>query len=82
VVHPLDFMIQLVLHNSFSWFFEATCWNLILVYELPHWIPIILLVFLLHQLNQPIWNEVIWKQNLTFGIHFAITSKIGERKIC
>jgi hypothetical protein len=25
VVRPLDFMIQLVLHNSFSWFFEATC---------------------------------------------------------
>jgi hypothetical protein len=64
----------------FLGFFEATCWNLILVYELPRWIPIILLAFLLHQLNQLIWNEVISKQTLTFGIHFAITSKIGERK--
>jgi hypothetical protein len=38
--------------------------------------------FSLHHLNQPIWNEVISKQTLTFGIHFAITTKIGERKIC
>jgi hypothetical protein len=66
----------------FLGFFEATCWNLILVYELPCWIPIILLAFLLHHLNQPIWHEVISKQTLTFGIHFAITCKIGERKIC
>jgi hypothetical protein len=81
VVRPLDFMIELVLHNPFSWA-EATCWNLILVCELPCWIPIILLAFSLHHLNQPLWNEVISKQTLTFGIHFAITSKIGERKIC
>jgi hypothetical protein len=38
--------------------------------------------FLLHHLNQPIWNEVILKQTLTFVIHFAITSRIGQRKIC
>jgi hypothetical protein len=66
----------------FLGFFEATCWNLILVYELPCWVQIILLAFLLHHLNQPIWNEVISKQTHTFGIHFATTSKIGERKIC
>jgi hypothetical protein len=82
VVCPLDFMIELVLPTLFLGFLEATCWNLILVYELPCWIPIILLVFSLHHLNQPIWNEVISKQTLTFGIHFAITSKIGERNIC
>jgi hypothetical protein len=23
VVHPLDFMIELVLHNSFSWVFQS-----------------------------------------------------------
>jgi hypothetical protein len=33
VVSPLDFMIELVLHNFLSW---ATCWTLILVYELPY----------------------------------------------
>jgi len=59
---------------------EATCWNLILVYELPCWVSIILLVFSLHHVNQPIWNEVISKQTLTFGIHIAITSKIGGKK--
>ncbi len=62
-------------------FFEATCWDLILVYEFPCWIRIILLVFSLHHLNQPIWNEMISKQTPTFGIHFVITNKIGERKI-
>jgi len=66
----------------FLGFFEATCWNLILVYELSCWVRIVLLAFSLHHLNQSIWNEVISKQTLTFGIHFAITSKIGERKIC
>jgi hypothetical protein len=52
------------------------------VHELPCSIPMILLAFLLHHLNQPIWHEVISKQTLTFGIHFAITCTIGERKIC
>jgi hypothetical protein len=82
VVRPLDFIIELVLLNFFPGFSEVTCWNLILVCEFPCWIPITLLAFSLHHLNQPIWNEVISKQTLTFGIHFAITSKIGERKIC
>jgi hypothetical protein len=82
VVRPLDFMIELVLHNSFLGFSKATCWNLILVYEFPCWIRIILLAFSLHHLNQPIGIEVISKQTLTFGIHLAITTKIGERKIC
>jgi hypothetical protein len=26
-------------------FFEATCWNLRLVYDLPCWVPIVLLCF-------------------------------------
>jgi hypothetical protein len=82
VVRPLDFIIELVLHKSFSWVFWSYMLKFDLVYEFPCWIPIILLVFLLHHLNQPIWNEVISKQTLTFGIQFAITSKIGERKIC
>jgi hypothetical protein len=34
--------------------------------------------FLLHHLNQLIWNEVISKQTLSFGI----TSRTGQRKIC
>jgi len=38
--------------------------------------------FSFHHLNQSIWNEVISKQILTFATHFAITSRIGERKIC
>ncbi len=74
--------LNLFCTTLFLGFFEATCWNLILVCELPCWVQIILLVFSLHHLNQPIWNEVISKQTLTFGIHFAITNKIGERKIC
>ncbi len=74
--------LNLFCTTLFLGFSEATCWNLILIYELPCQIPIILFVFLLRHLNQPIWNEVISKQTLTFGIHFAITSKIGERKIC
>ncbi len=53
----------------FLGFSEATCWNFILVYELPCWIPIILLAFSLHHFNQPVWNEVISKQTFTFGIH-------------
>jgi hypothetical protein len=73
--------LNLFCTTLFLEFSKATCWNLILVYELPCWIPIILLSFSLHCLNQPIWK---WsdKKTLTFGIHFAITSKIGERKIC
>jgi hypothetical protein len=39
-----------------------------------------LIAFLLHHFSQPILNEVISKQIVTFGIHFAITSKIGEKK--
>jgi len=74
--------LNLFCTTLFLGFFEATCWNLILVCEFPCWITITLRAFLLHHLNQPIWNEVISKQTLTFGIHFAITSKIGERKIC
>ncbi len=38
-----------------------------------------MLAFSLHHLNQPIQNKMISKQTLTFGIHFGITSKIGER---
>ncbi len=82
VLWILFLWLNLFCTTLFLGFFEATCWNLILVCELPCWIPIILLAFSLHHLNQPIWNEVISKQTLTFGIHFAITSKIGERKIC
>ncbi len=78
----LILLLNLFCTTLFLGFSEATCWNLILVYDLPCWIPIILLAFWLHHLNQPIWNEVISNQTLTFGIHFAITSKIGERKIC
>jgi hypothetical protein len=74
--------LNLFCTTLFLGFSKATCWNLILVYELPWWIPIILLAFSLHYLNQPIWNEVISKQTFTFGIHFAMTNKIGERKIC
>jgi hypothetical protein len=37
--------------------------------------------FPLHHLNRSIWNEVTSKQTL-IGTHFAITSRIGERKIC
>ncbi len=74
--------LNLFCTTFFLAFSEATCWNLILVYELPCRVSIILLAFSLHHLNQPIWIEVISKQTLTFGIHFAITSKIGERKIC
>jgi hypothetical protein len=74
--------LHLFCTTLFLGFFEATCWNLILVYELPCWVQIILLAFLLHHLIQPIWNEMISKQTLTFGIHFVITSKIGERKFC
>jgi hypothetical protein len=55
VVCPLDFMIQLVLHNnSFSWVFKSYMLKFDFVYELPCSIPIILLAFLLHHLNQPI----------------------------
>ncbi len=60
-------------------FSKATCWNLMLVCLLN---TNNFSFFLLHHLNQPIWNEVISKQTLTFGIHFAITSRIGQRKIC
>jgi len=62
-------------------FSESTCWNLILVYELPCWLSTILLAFLLHHVNQLVWNEVISKQTFTFGIHFSITSKIGEKNL-
>ncbi len=76
VVRPLHFMIEPVLHNSFSWVF----WSYMLKLDINLWASlsnsIILFVFLLHHLNQ-----LISKQTLTFGIHFA-TSKIGERKIC
>jgi len=72
--------LNLYCTTFFLGFSEATCWNLILVYELPCWLSIILLAFSLHHVNQPVWNEVISKQTLTFGIHFSITSKIGERK--
>jgi hypothetical protein len=72
--------LNLFCTTFFLGFFEATCWNLILVYELPCWLSIILLAFSLHHVNQSVWNEVISKQTLTFGIHFSITSKIGERK--
>jgi hypothetical protein len=82
VVHPFDFMIELVLHNSFSWVF----WSYMLKFDVSLWASLLntnnFACFLLHHLNQPIWNEVISKQTLTFGIHFAITSRIGQRKIC
>jgi hypothetical protein len=74
--------LNLFCTTLFLGFFEATFWNLMSVYELPCWVLIILLPFSLHHLNQPIQNEVISKQTLTFGIHFAITSKTSERKIC
>jgi hypothetical protein len=74
--------LNLFCTTLFPGFSKVTCWNLILVCEFPCWIPITFLAFSLHHLNQLIWNEVISKQSLTFGIHFAITSKIGERKIC
>ncbi len=77
---PLILWLNLFCTTLFLWFFEATYWNLIVVYELPCWVPISLLAFSLHHLNQLIWNEVISKQTPTFGIHIAITSKIGERK--
>jgi hypothetical protein len=84
VVRPLDFifMIELVLHNSSFWVF----WSYMLKFDISLWdsllIPIILLAFSMHHLNRPIWNEVISKQTFTFGTHFAVTCKIGERKIC
>jgi hypothetical protein len=72
--------LNLFCTTFFLGFSKATCWNLMLVHELPYWLSIILLAFLLHHVNQPVWNEVISKRTLTFGIHFFITSKIGERK--
>jgi hypothetical protein len=82
VVGPLDFMIEHVLHNSFSWVF----WSYMLKFDISLWASLLstdnFIVFSLHHLNQPIWNEVISTQTLTFGIHFGIRSKIGERKIC
>ncbi len=82
VVCPLDFMIELVLHNSFSWVFQSY----MLTFDVSLWASLLnttnFACFLLHYLNQLIWNEVISKQTLAFGIHFAITSRIGQRKIC
>ncbi len=82
MVNPLDFMIELVLHKSFSWAF----WSYMLKFDISLWASLLytnhFACFSFHHLNRSIWNEVISKQTLTFGIHFAITSRIGERKIC
>ncbi len=82
VVRPLDFMIEVVLHNSFSWVFQSY----MLKFDVSLWASLLntnnFASFLLHHLNQLIWNEVISKQTLTFGIPFAITSIIGHKKIC
>jgi hypothetical protein len=82
VVRPLDFMIELVLHNFFSWVF----WSYMLKFDVSLWPSLLntnnFSCFLLHHTNQPIWNEVISKQILTLGIHFAIRSRIGQRKFC
>jgi hypothetical protein len=60
--------LNLFCTTLFLGFSKVTCWDLILVYELPCWIPIILLAFSLHHLNQPIWkwsdiktNSYIWE---------------------
>jgi len=62
VVHPLDFMIKLVLHNSFSWIFQSY----MLKFDVSLWASLLntnnFACFLLHHLNQPIWNEMISKQ--------------------
>jgi hypothetical protein len=75
-------MIELVLHNSFSWVFGSY----MLKFDVSLWASLLntnnFACFLLHHLNQLIWNEVISKQTLTFGIHFAITSRIGQRDFC
>jgi hypothetical protein len=82
VVRPLDFMMELVLHNFFPWVF----WSYMMKFDISLWASLLntnnSAIFSLHHLNQPIWNEKISKQTLTFGIHFAITSKICVRKIC
>ncbi len=82
MVNPLAFMIELVLHKSFSWAF----WSYMLKFDISLWASLsytnYFACFSFHHLNQLIWNEVISKQTLTFGMHFTITSRIGERKIC
>jgi len=73
--------LNLFCTTLFLGFSKATCWI-----DVSLWASLLntnnFACFLLHHLNQPIWNEMISKQTLTFGIHFAITSRIGERSIC
>jgi hypothetical protein len=80
-VHPLDFMIELVLHNSFSWVF----WSYRLKFDISLWTSLLntsnLARFFVASFKSTNMNEMISKQTLTFGIHFAITSTIGEENL-
>jgi hypothetical protein len=73
-------MIELVLHKSFSWDFQ----RYMLKFDIALWGSLLntnhFACFPLHHLNRSIWNEMISKQTLTFGTHFAITSRIY--KVC
>ncbi len=82
VANLLDFMIELVLHKSYSW---AFC-SYMLKFDISLWASLLytnhFACFLFHHLNWSIWNEMISKWTLTFRTHFAIRSRIGERRIC
>ncbi len=74
--------LNLFCTTLFLGFSKATCWNLILVYELPllntnNFACFFIVSFKSTNMK---WSDI--KTNSYFGIHFAITNKIGERKIC
>ncbi len=82
VVRPLDFMIELVLHNSFSLVF----WSFILKFDISLWASLLstnkfacFFVGSFKSTNMK-WSDI--RTNFYIWDSFYLTSKIGERKIC
>ncbi len=82
MVRPLDFMIELVLHNSFSLVF----WSFIFNFDISLWASLLstnkfacFFVASFKSTNMK-WSDI--KTNFYIWDSFYLTSKIGERKIC
>jgi hypothetical protein len=82
VVRPLDFMIELVLHNSFSLVF----WSFILKFDISLWASLLntnkFACFFVasFKLTNMKWSDI--RTNFYIWDSFYLTSKIGETKIC
>ncbi len=82
VVRPLDLMIELVLHNSFSLVF----WSFILKFDISLWASLLstnkfacFFVGSFKSTNMK-WSDI--RTNFYIWDSFYLTNKIGERKIC